>query len=174
MGFYADTQEDARKDDGYYECRIVADCGDCWRVEFVSESEVDLVHSPLLSDSKTSQPLINKSYVYPVGDVLSGPGLPMHQLERLQYMDSEVVVRNTLLASRIVRQETAKLKKAHVTYCSQISILIIVLSMPEGPELWKRLVKRHLKVNAYLMTIDGYPSLLVDLLSAAMLEYRAE
>ena len=174
MGFYADTQKDARIHDGYYECRIVADCGDCWRVEFVSESEVDLVHSPLLSDSKTSQPLINKSYVYPVGDVLSGPGIPMHQVERLQYIDSKVVVRNTLLASRKVRQESAKLKKAHVTYCSQISILIIVLSMPEGPELWKRLVKRHLKVNAYLMSIDGYPSLLVDLLSAAMLEYRAE
>ena len=174
MGFYADTQEDVRKDDGYYECRIVADCGDCWRVEFVSESEVDLVHSPLLSDSKTNQPLINKSYVYPVGDVLSGPGLPMHQLERLQYMDSEVVVRNTLLASRIVRQESAKLKKAHVTYCSQISILIIVLSMPEGPELWKRLVKRHVKVNAYLMKIDGYPNLIVELVSRAMLKHPAE
>ena len=174
MGFYADTQKDARKDDGYYECRIVADCGDCWRVEFVSESEVDLVHSPLLSVSKTSQPLINKRYVYPVGDVLSGPGIPMHQVERLQFIDSELVVRNTLLASRKVRQEAAKLNKSHVTYCSQISILIIVLSMPEGPELWKRLVKRHVKVNAYLMKIDGYPSLLVDLLSAAMLEYRAE
>ena len=118
MGFYADTQEDARKDDGYYECRIVADCGDCWRVEFVSESEVDLVHSPLDSVSKTSQPLINKMYVYPVGHVLSGPGIPMHQVERLQYIDSERVVRNTLLASRKVRQESAKLEKSHVTYCS--------------------------------------------------------
>ena len=174
MGFYADTQKDARKHDGYYECRIVADCGDCWRVEFVSESEVDLVHSPLLSVSKTSTPLISKRYVYPVGDVLSGPGIPMHQVERLQFIDSELVVRNTLLASRKVKQESAKLNKSHVTYCSKISILIIVLSMPKGPALWKRLVTGHVKVNAYLMKIDGYPSLLVDLVSRAMLKYPAE
>ena len=174
MGFYADTQKDARKHDGYYECRIVADCGDCWRVEFVSESEVDLVHSPLLSDSKTSQPLINKSYVYPVGDVLSGPGLPLHQVERLESMNSELVVRNTLLASRKLKQDYSKLYKSHVSYCSKITILIIVLSMRKGPALWKRLVTGHVRVNDYLMKFDGYPNVIVDLVSRAMLIYPAE
>ena len=95
MGYYADTQKELRESNGYYKCRILADSGDCWRVEFVSESEVDAVHPPLLSESKTSTPLISKSKVYPVGDVLSGPGIPMHQVERLQFIDSELAVRNS-------------------------------------------------------------------------------
>ena len=71
MGFYADTQEDAKINDGYYECTIIADTGGCWKVEFVSESVVDLVHPPLLSVSKTSTPLISKDKVYTIGDVLT-------------------------------------------------------------------------------------------------------
>ena len=174
MGYYADTQKEWSKSDGYYECRIIEDRGPCWLVEFVSESEVDAVHPPLMSASKTRTPLMSKSKVFTVGDVPIGPGIPMHQVDRLQYLDSELAVKNAMLACNNFKRECSKLNKSHVTYCSQISILIIVLSMPEGPLLWKRLVKGHVKVNAYLMKIDGYPSLLVDLLSAAMLEYRAE
>jgi hypothetical protein len=174
MGYYADTQQELKKSNGYYKCRILADSGDCWIVEFVSESEVDAVHPPLMSASKTGTPLMSKSKVFTVGDVPIGPGIPMHQVDRLQYIDIELAVKNAMLASNNLKRECSKLNKSHVTYCSQISILIIVLSMPEGPELWKRLVKRHLKVNAYLMTIDGYPSLLVDLVSRAMLKYPAE
>ena len=174
MGFYADTQQDAKINDGYYECRIVGDSGACWRVDFVTESEVDLVHPPLLSVSKTSTPLISKRYVYTVGDVLSGPGIPMHQVERLQFIDSELAVRNAMLASKNFKRECSKVYKSHVSYCSKIIILIIVLSMPKGPALWKRLVTGHVRVNDYLMKIDGYPNLIVELVSRAMLKYPAE
>ena len=67
MGYYADTQEELKKSNGYYKCRILADSGDCWLVEFVSESEVDAVHPPLMSVSKTTTPLISKCKVFPVG-----------------------------------------------------------------------------------------------------------
>ena len=176
MGFYADTQQDAKINDGYYECTIIADSGDCWKVEFVSESVVDAVQPPLMSVSKTPTPLISKGYVYPVGHVLSGPGIPMHQVERLQFIESELVVKNILLASRKARQESTKLNKSHITYCSKIKILIIVLCMPDGPQLWRRLVTGHVKVNAYVMQMAGYPSVLVGLVSRAlhMLEYPAE
>ena len=176
MGYYADTQQHAKINDGYYECRIIADSGGCWKVEFLAESVVDLVQPPLLSWSKTHQPLISKGYVYPRGYVPSGPGIPMHQVERLQFIESELVVKNSLLASRIARQESAKLNKSHVAYCSKIMILIIVLCMPDGPQLWRRLVTGHVKVNAYVMQMDGYPSVLVELVSQAlhMLEYPAE
>ena len=174
MGFYADTEKEARIHDGYYECTIIADCDPCWKVEFVSESVVDAVHSPLMSGSKVSTPLINKSKVFQIGEVDRGSSTPMHQIERLQFIDSELVVRSTLLASRKVKQDNSKLFKSYVRYCSQIRVLIIVLSMPEGPALWRRLVTGHVKVNAYLMKIDGYPSLLVDLVSRAMLKYPAE
>ena len=143
-------------------------------MEFVSESEVDAVHPPLESELKTSTPLISKSKVYQVGDVLSGPGLPMHQVERLEFIDSELVVRNTLLASRKVRQDYSKLLKSHVRYCSQIRALIIVLSMRKGPAIWKRLVTGHVRVNDYLMKFDGYPNVIVDLVSRAMLIHPAE
>ena len=48
--------------------------------------------------------------------------------------------------------------------------------MPDGPQLWRRLVTGHVKVNAYVMQMDGYPSVLVELVSQAlhMLEYPAE
>ena len=174
MGYYADTQQHAKINDGYYECRIIADSGGCWKVEFLAESEVDLVQPPLLSVSKTRTPLISKGYVYPRGHMPIGPGMPMHQVERLQCIESEIVVKNIMLASRKARQESAKLNKSHVTYCSKIKILIIVLCMPDGPQLWRRLVTGHVKVNAYVMKIAGYPSLLVELVSRAMLEYPAE
>ena len=174
MGYYADTQKEWSKSDGYYECRIIEDRGPCWQVEFVSESEVDAVHPLLLSESKTSKPLISKSKVYQVGDVTSGPGTPMHQVDRLQYIDSELAVRNALLASKKFKQEYSKLYKSHVRYCSKISILIIVLSMRKGPALWKRLVTGHVRVNDYLMKFDGYPNVIVDLVSRAMLIYPAE
>ena len=176
MGYYADTQQHAKINDGYCECRIIADSGGCWKVEFLAESEVDLVQPPLLSVSKTRTPLISKGYVYPRGHMPSGPGMPMHQVERLQCIESEIVVKNIMLASRKARQESAKLNKSHVTYCSKIKILIIVLCMPDGPQLWRRLVTGHVKVNAYVMQMAGYPSVLVGLVSRAlhMLEYPAE
>ena len=67
-----------------------------------------------MSRSKNSTPLINKSLVYQVGDVPSDPSTPMHQVERLQYMDSELAARNALLASKKVKQEYSKLFKSHV------------------------------------------------------------
>ena len=143
-------------------------------MEFVSESEVDAVHPPLESELKTSTPLISKSKVYQVGDVLSGPGLPMHQVERLEFIDSELVVRNTLLASRKLRQDYSKLLKSHVEYCSQIRVLIIVLTMRKGPAIWRRLVTGHVKVNDYLMKLDGHPNVIVNLVSRAMLIHPAE
>ena len=176
MGYYADTQQHAKINDGYYECRIIADSGGCWTVEYLAESEVDLVQPPLLSVSKTHQPLISKGYVYPLGHVLSSPSIPMHQVKRLQFIESELVVKNILVASRKAKQESAKLNKSHATYCSKIKILIIVLCMPDGPQLWRRLVTGHVKVNAYVMQMAGYPSVLVGLVSQAlhMLEYPAE
>jgi hypothetical protein len=46
--------------------------------------------------------------------------------------------------------------------------------MPKGPALWKRLVTGHVRVNDYLMKIDGYPNLIVELVSRAMLKHPAE
>ena len=80
MGFYADTEKEQRIHDGYYECTIIADNGPCWKVEYVSESVVDAVHSPLMSGSKYSTPLINKSKVYQIGEVDRGSSTPMHQV----------------------------------------------------------------------------------------------
>ena len=129
MGYYADTQKEESKHDGYYECRIIADKGPCWFVQFLSESEVNAVHPLLLSRSKHSTPLINKSLVYQVGGVPRGSSTPMHQVQRLQYIDSKLAVRNALLASKKLKQEYSKLFKSHIRYCSKICILIIVLSM---------------------------------------------
>ena len=174
MGFYADTQKEERIHDGYYECTIIADNGPCWRVSFISESEVDAVHSPLMSRSKSSTPLINKSRVYQVGEVDRGSSTPMHQVERLEFIDSELVVRSTLLASRKVKQDNSELFKAYVRYCSQIRVLIIVLSMRKGPAIWKRLVTGHARVNAYLMRIDGYPNVIIGLVGRAILIHPVE
>ena len=79
-----------------------------------------------------------------------------------------------MLASKNFKRECSKVYKSHVSYCSKINILIIVLSMPKGPALWKRLVTGHVRVNDYLMKTDGYPNLIVELVSRAMLKHPAE
>ena len=49
---------------GYYECIIIEEVGDCWKVRFCGESETDLVQPPMVNMSKTPAPLMTKTMVY--------------------------------------------------------------------------------------------------------------
>ena len=46
--------------------------------------------------------------------------------------------------------------------------------MRKGPAIWKRLVAGHVRVHAYLMGIGGYPNVIIDLVSRAMLIHPVE
>ena len=57
-------------------------------------------------------------------------------------------------------------------YCSQIRVLIDCKSnniMRNGPKKRRRLFTGHMKLNTYLMGLSGYPTVVVDLASEAML-----
>ena len=169
MGYYADTEKGAMENNGYYECVIIEEVGDCWKVRFCGVSEIDLVQPPLMNMSRTSTPLMTKTMVYQVGEVSSGPGPPMHQAFRLKYIGNEVALRSVGVAHRHAKALHRISVMHYSTFCSQIRVLIACLNMHNGPKKWRRLVTGHMKLNTYLMGVSGYPGVVVNLVSEAML-----
>ena len=53
--------------------------------------------------------------------------------------------------------------------CSLIAIASLNNIMRNGPKKRRRLFTGHMKLNTYLMGLSGYPTVVVDLVSEAML-----
>ena len=155
-------------------------------MRFCGESETDLVQPPMMNNimSKTSTPLMTKTMIYQVGEVSSGPGTrpPMHQAFRLKYIGNEVALRSVGVAHTMSCRHTKAMHRIspmhYSTHCSQTPSRVLidcksqqchVTIIRNGPKKWRRLFTGHMKLNTYLMGVSGYPSVVVDLVSEAML-----